>query len=116
MSANAKRTPWEAKDRLQRYWRAYLGRLDEMVEALEKNDDGSDPELTEWWWECFRDHLESVSGYVAYYMEPVERFEKDKRLRDKITQLREGTSGRTEAEIETGRRLADRLEAKAGER
>jgi len=35
------------------------------------------------------------------------------RKREKIRQLREGINGRTPAEIETARRLADRLEAKS---
>ena len=35
------------------------------------------------------------------------------RLREKLRQLREGTAGRTDPEIETAHRLADRLEARA---
>jgi hypothetical protein len=74
-----------------------------------------DPELAVFWIEWLRDEIERMQELVDELKRDVDQRSVAQRRREKIRQLREGTNGRTDAEIETGKRLADRLEAKAKE-
>jgi hypothetical protein len=62
--------------------------------------------------EDYRWVLEEVRDWIADALARLGDAEADDRLGLKIRQLREATAGRTEPEIETARRLADRLEAR----
>lgn len=56
--------------------------------------------------------VDDIDRYVSYWVKCIDSRRQRDRTVEKIRQLREGTTGRTDAEIQTAKRLADNLEAK----
>lgn len=64
------------------------------------------------WLETMVAEVEKMELLVAEIRHGVDQLGGALELREKLRQLREETAGRTDAEIETAHRLADRLEAR----
>ena len=101
----------DAEDRLRKARRAYGYRWGDMFTSLDTYPI-KDSELAAWEVELLREELDRMREFVAGVERDIDRRAAELRHREKVRQLREGTKGRTAAEIETARRLADRLEAK----
>lgn len=96
---------------LDRISRARLGYGHRWCDAFQ-DFDRNDPAL-EAWLEKMVAEIEEMELLVAGIQHGLDQLGAAQRLREKLRRLREGTAGRTDAEIETAHRLADRLEARA---
>lgn len=88
--------------------RAYGYRWCDAFQGLDRDDPACDA-----WLDNMVAEIEEMELLVAQIRNGLDQLGGALRLREKLRQLREGTAGRTDAEIETAHRLADRLEARA---
>jgi hypothetical protein len=95
-------------DRISRARLAYGHRWCDAFRGFARNDPALDA-----WLEKLVAEIEEMELLVAEVQHGLDQLGAARRLREKLRQLREGTAGRTDAEIETAHRLADRLEARA---
>ena len=96
-----------ALSRISRARRAYGYRWCDAVQGFDRNDAAWDTRLKEMVAE-----IENMELLVSEVRHGLDELGGALRRREKLRQLREGTAGRTDAEIETARRLADRMETR----
>jgi hypothetical protein len=106
-------TGYEAENRVHKARRAYGYRWRDWLQWIDAHPINDSPDLAAFQIEVLRDELENMQDLVDDIERDIDQRSRVLRHREKIRQLREGTSGRTEAELETARHLADRLEVKA---
>src|SRR5436189_5348371 len=96
-----------ALSRMSRARRAYGYCWRDAIQGFDRNDPACDA-----WLENMVAEIEKMELLVSEVRQGLDQLGGALRLREKLRQLREGTAGRTDAEIETARRLADRLQAR----
>ena len=97
-----------ALGRISRARRAYGYCWCDAFRGVDRNDPTRDA-----WLEKMVAEIEEMELLVSEVHHGLDQLGAALRLRQKLRQLREATAGRTDAEIETAHRLADRLEARA---
>ena len=97
-----------ALSRIRRARRAYGYSWCDAFRGVDRND----PRWEAWLEEMVAE-VEEMELLISEVHHGLDQLGGALRLREKLRQLREGTAGRTDAEIETAHRLADRLEARA---
>jgi len=105
---------WEEEERLRKARRAYGHRWFDALRALDTNPE-TDPDTAASQLERLREEMKWMGAVISMARADLDKRAAAHRRSQKIRQLREGTNGRTEAEVETAHRLADRLEAKPAE-
>lgn len=97
----------EALSRIRTARRAYGRRWCDAFRGYDPNDPTWDA-----WLETMLAEIEKMELLVFELRHGYDQLGGALRLREKLRQLREGTAGRTDAEIETASVLADRLQAR----
>lgn len=104
--------PWAGKvvmrmstARIGRARRAYGYRWCDAFQDIDRNNGDA-------WLENMVAEVEKMELLVSEVRHGLDQLGGALRLREKLRQLREDTAGRTDAEIETAHRLADRLEVR----
>ena len=93
-----------ALGRISRARRAYGYRWCDAVQGFDRNDAAWDASL-----EDMVAEIEEMELLVSEVRQGLDELGGALRRREKLRKLREGTAGRTDAEIETAQRLADRM-------
>jgi hypothetical protein len=105
------RPPHAAERLLHAARKTYLTRWASWLRSLDDHPP-EDAEEGRWRLDDLRGEVEFMRSYLDGFEADIARLARDLGQREKLRQLREGVNGRTEAEVQTARRLADRLEAR----